>query len=339
MTDRVINMSFFRLYASVVGFIFSMAVFAGEEPESDPLPVPVPVIKPKPVVIEAAPRDVFKEEPPVAPPVIEETPVDLTPPDYYQRETKIYPRNRIEEIADILKKIPTHAIAPFLTSPKVVEKETFKKSPYIIDFPDEHIIAGAGTRIYVRSILQPQTLNYSVYRKGQAYRNPETKELLGYEAVYLASATLQKAGDPAILLLTKSKQEVRMGDRLMTTLKQDKRQNFFPKMPDVPINANLISVLDGVSQIGRYNVVVIDKGLVDGLYVGDILDIYQKGRKIIDKFSQKEKNETFKLPDELAGTLMVFRSFQRVSYGLIMKATKVIHVFDKARTPKHTKHQ
>jgi hypothetical protein len=105
MTDRVINMSFFRLYASVVGFIFSMAVFAGEEPESDPLPVPVPVIKPKPVVIEAAPRDVFKEEPPVAPPVIEETPVDLTPPDYYQRETKIYPRNRIEEIADILKKI------------------------------------------------------------------------------------------------------------------------------------------------------------------------------------------------------------------------------------------
>ena len=324
MTDRVINMSFFRIHVGVIGFVFSMAVFAGAEPD----PEPVLESEPTPVVVEPLPEIVKKT------PVVREKPVEPTPPDYYQRETKIYPRNRIEEISDLLKKIPTNAIAPFLTSPKVVEKGAFKKSPYIIDFPNEHLIAGAGTRIYVRSLSPPMTLNYSVYRKGQPYHNPETKELLGYEAVYLASATLQKEGDPSTLILTKSKQEVRVGDRLMSEPEQKGIQNYYPKMPNVNINANLISVLDGVSQIGRYNVVVIDRGLVDGLHVGDVLDIYQKGRKIVDRFSETEKNEKFKLPDEIAGTLMVFRSFQRVSYGLIMKATRAIHVFDKVKTPK-----
>ena len=326
-------MSFLRTPIAVASLFFSMTVWAGEEPfEPKPTPAPVPAVAP---VTET--YEVHEKVDPA--PVFFEDPVELAPPDYYRTETKIYPRNRIEDIEAILKQIPANAIAPFLTSPNVVEKGTFKKSPYIIGFPDARLVAGAGTRVYVRAILHAKTLHYFVYRKGQAYHNPETKEFLGHEALYLASATLQREGDPATLMLTKSQREVRMGDRLMEAPVHTTVQRYFPKVPTIKINANLISVLDGVSQIGRYNVVVIDKGNTDGLMVGDVLDIYQKGRKIVDIISETKDKQKIKLPDELAGTLMIFRTFNRVSYGLIMKASRAIHVFDKVKTPAYATFQ
>ncbi|MCK5925356.1 MAG: peptidoglycan-binding protein [Methylococcales bacterium] len=338
-------MSFLRTATAVISVFFGMTVLAGEEPfEPEPAPPSEPVATPDivpPPTVEAPIKVRTRIKPPLPiafkKPAVVEKPAELAPPDYYRTETKIYPRNRIEDIEDILKQIPANAIAPFLTSPNVVEKEAFKKSPYIIDFPDRRLVAGAGTRVYVRAILQPKTLNYSVYRKGKPYYNPETKEFLGHEALYLASATLQREGDPATLLLTKSKREVKVGDRLMEAPTQMGVQSYFPQLPTIQINANLISVLDGVSQIGRYNVVVIDKGNADGLKVGDVLDIYQKGRRIVDKISEDKDKKKLKLPDELAGTLMVFRTFNRVSYGLIMKASKAIHVFDKVKTPEYAR--
>ena len=107
--------------------------------------------------------------------------------------------------------------------------------------------------------------------------------------------------------------------------------NYFPRPPEKSISSSIISVLGGVSQIGRYNVVVIDKGTKDGLLAGHELTIYQRGKVINDSYSAV-KNGVVKLPDEIAGTLMVFRPFERVSYALIMKATQAIHLLDKAQT-------
>jgi hypothetical protein len=108
--------------------------------------------------------------------------------------------------------------------------------------------------------------------------------------------------------------------------------NYFPKPPDKTINGNIISVLGGVSQIGQYNVVVIDKGAKEGIQVGHELDIYKKGKLARNSYTQNP-NEAVILPDELAGTLMVFRPFDRISYALVMKARQAIHVLDKVKTP------
>jgi hypothetical protein len=108
--------------------------------------------------------------------------------------------------------------------------------------------------------------------------------------------------------------------------------NYFPRPPEQSIKGSIISVLGGVSQIGQYNVVVIDKGTTDGLLPGHELDIYKRGNIVSDTYSAV-KNDAVKLPDEIAGTLMVFRPFERISYALIMKAGQAIHVLDKVQTP------
>jgi LysM repeat protein len=242
------------------------------------------------------------------------------------------PRIRETPISDAIKAIPIDAIAQFLTSPRIVSETELEEAPYIVDLVDDHLIAGAGDQIYVRSILDPQGLGYTVYRQGQAYISPVTKETLGFEAMYIADTTLQKTGDPAKLLITKSSSQVRIGDRLLLNAEGEVTLNFIPHAPESDIKGSIISVLEGVTQIGQFNVVVIDQGSRDGIETGHVLEILRLGEIVRDPYSPIT-NATVKLPDEAAGIMMIFRTFERVSYGLIMEATHAINVLDKVQNP------
>lgn len=248
------------------------------------------------------------------------------------KDGKVLPCIREVEIKQAINLIPTETIASFLSSPKVVDENELNNAPYVVGFAGEHIVVGTGDRIYVRAITDPNNLAYTIYRPGSAYISPESGENLGYEAQYIADASLQQPGDPATLAITKSASEIRTGDRVMPNAEQDIALNYFPRPPEESIKGSIISVLAGVSQIGRYNVVVIDKGTADGLLPGHELDIYRSGKIVRDNYSPI-KNDAVNLPDEIAGTLMVFRPFERVSYALVMKATQALHVLDKVRTP------
>lgn len=273
-------------------------------------------------------------------PVAANTPCLLTDDDIKNGRTdfatsadgKVLPCIRESLIDSAIELIPSAAIAQYLGSPRVVGATDLNSAPYVIDIAGEHLVAGAGDRIYVRAIQQASTTAYTVYRPGQTYTNPETGEVLGYEALFIAETRLQKLGDPATLEIIKSASELRKGDRLMPKVDDEVVLNYFPRPPEKPVTGNIISVLDGVSQIGRYNVVVIDKGTREGIKVGHELTIYHKGATVVDPYSPV-KNATVKLPDEEAGTLMVFRPFERVSYALIMQASQAIHILDKVRTP------
>ena len=257
--------------------------------------------------------------------------VDGKPRLSFSDRVTLKPRIRTSPLDQAIKLIPTDAIAQFLTSPKVVNDKILENSPYVIDFAGEHMLAGAGDRIYVRSILNPKSLSYTIYRAGEAYVSPDNPdEILGYEAEYIADATIERSGDPATLNVTKSDIEIRKGDRLMVSAKSTLALNYFPRPPEKTINGSIISVLNGVSEIGQHNIVVIDRGTADGLKPGHTLDIYNLGTTVDDPFNlDKDKQSFVKLPDEIAGELMVFRSFERVSYALVLVATRAIHVFDR----------
>lgn len=248
------------------------------------------------------------------------------------REVKLYPRVRVKDLDEAIELIPSEKIAKYLSSPRIVGQNDLDNSPYVIDFAGEHLIAGPGNRVYVRAIEKPESLTYTIYRKGETFISADTKEILGYEAKFIANTTLQVPGDPATLLVTRSSGEIRMGDRLMPHQEGNFTLHYFPKPPEAEVEGSIISVLDGVTQIGRYNVVAIDKGSTDGLKVGHVLDIYKKGKSVRDPFS-KITNEMVQLPRELAGTLMIFRAFDRISYALVMEANQAINVLDKVQTP------
>jgi hypothetical protein len=247
-------------------------------------------------------------------------------------DEKLLPRLRESELDQALKMIPSDAIVQFLNSPKVVSADELQHAPYVIGFVGEHLIAGAGDGVYVRAIENPPGLGYTIYRAGKAYLSPVTKEILGYEAQYIADTTLQEPGDPATLVINKSDMEIQRGDRLMPTSEGELALNYFPRPPKHQVVGSIIQVKGGVSQIGQHDVVVIDKGTADGLEVGHTLDVYRKGHVIVDRY-QSQEAMAVKMPDELAGVLMVFRPFERVSYALVMQATAAMHTLDRVQTP------
>ena len=89
------------------------------------------------------------------------------------------------------------------------------------------------------------------------------------------------------------------------------------------------AVVGGVSQIGQFMVIVVNRGTRHGLMVGDVLTVFQDGPEVIDHV----EGGTVKLPDESAGTVMVFKTFDDISYGLVMEATTAIHKYDHIRNP------
>ena len=259
--------------------------------------------------------------------------LSLTPGGYgYEPQPDLRPRIRESALQETIPMIPNDAIAQFLTSPKVVSAGEMEKSPYVLEIAGEHLIAGAGDRVYVRAIENPEGLNYTIYRAGKPYVSPETQEILGYEAQYVADAVLETPGDPATLRVSKSDMEIQRGDRLMMTMDGELALTYFPKPPEQRIVGSIIRVLGGVSQIGQHDIVVIDKGKVDGLDVGHTLDIYKAGRVVVDTIQSDEAVQV-KLPDEYAGVLMVFRPFERVSYALVMETKSAIHTLDRVQTP------
>ncbi len=247
------------------------------------------------------------------------------------RKNKLSPSVRATPIDEAIPTIPVDAIAQFLTRPFVMEENELEQAPYIVHFLDDHIIGGAGISFYARSIESNEPPRYTIVRPGKPYKDPDTGEILGYEAAFIGDADLQRAGDPAKLLIAASEMEAIIGDRLIKAEDDEPLANFQPRAPERDIKGRIISVLNGVSQIGQYNVVVLNKGARDGLEPGHVLQILQGGDEVRDII--KGHGETVTLPLEEAGILMVFRTFDKVSFALVMRATKPLHVLDWVRPP------
>ncbi|AFJ03079.1 hypothetical protein Q7C_1938 [Methylophaga frappieri] len=232
------------------------------------------------------------------------------------------------------KPIPTISmsdIGPFLSKPKVVGAEVLDQAPYIVASADERLISGTGDQVYARGVTSDVGDNYSVFRGGKKYLDPDSGELLGYEAIYTGDATIRQTGDPATVDLTYTNREVQVGDRLLESEIDDFEMNFFPRSPEMRVNGRIISVFDGVSQVGQYQIVVLNLGLRDGLEPGHVVSLFKAGETVRDQVTS-DRFDKVTLPDEHAGEALIFRLFDKVSYAIVMKATTAINLYDKVKS-------
>jgi hypothetical protein len=247
---------------------------------------------------------------------------------------KLHPSVRSSELrGEPISSIPMDAISPFLSRLRVVTKQELDTAPYIVSLGKEHMLGGTGFKVYARGIeTQDIGTSYVVYRPGKAYRNPENRhEILGYEALPVADASLEQTGDPATLLLIRGSREVRGGDRLLPIAMDEMDSQMIPRAPGTELSGEIISVVDGVTQIGQHQIVVLSIGAHDGAEPGYVLEVHQRGPKVRDAYGKRHEEVT--LPDERAGEVLVFRSFDRVSYALVMNAMRAMHVGDIVKNP------
>jgi hypothetical protein len=254
--------------------------------------------------------------------------------------TKLSPQVRTEELErGAISSIPSGAIEPFLTQPLVIEPHELDAAPRIAAAPETRVYLAEGDRIYVRGALNGAT-SFQVFRPGKALVDPDTGKVVAHEAAYVGAAKLVKEAGPGVdvhsFVVTSSVQEMGVGDRLLPTPPMPMR-NYVPHAPARPITARIMAMASESNYAAQSQVVTVNRGALDGLDVGSVLQLYHLGKTIQDPGGSKGflgfGKSTMRMPDEQFGELFIFRVFGHVSYGLVMQVTLPVEVGDVAKSP------
>jgi hypothetical protein len=254
---------------------------------------------------------------------------------------RLDPRLRSTALDSAIPTLPYAAIAAFLSRPTLLTADQIRNAPYVLAFRDLHQVAGSGNEVYVRNLTADENARFSVMHVSDQLRDPDDGAVLGYVGIYTATALVQRPGNPAKALLIDPARETLQGDRLLTADQQEPA-NFMLKAPAGEVRGRILAVVNGTDLVGQYNVVAINRGSRHGLAPGtvlavdaagdSVLDLYSGGKNIGDSVGTSFASRV-KLPDERAGTALVFKVFERVSYALIVGASDAIHNGDVVHNP------
>jgi len=256
---------------------------------------------------------------------------------------RVLPRVRSQPLEAAVTTIPYETVAAFMSKPFVLTSEQIKAAPYVLASRDDHVVISDGDILYARGFSSPAELgtHYNVIRIGDPLRNPDDGRIMGYRGIFTGSGHVTRSGDPTTLLVTESTRESVPGDKLFTG-GTDVALDFIPSPPKSKVDGRIMAVSDGVTVIGQYQVVVINRGSRDGLAPGNVLAVFDVGGSVRDNVSKgylgsgslsRLTAKKVQLPDERSGTFMVFKTFDQMSYGLIMEATNIIRVADRVENP------
>jgi hypothetical protein len=254
---------------------------------------------------------------------------------------RVLPRVRSQPLESAVTSIPYETIAAFMSKPSVLAKEQIKDAPYVLATRDMHVVMADGDTLYARGFTGPVELgtHYNIVRVGDALRDPDDNRIVGYDGIFTGAGHVTRTGDPTTLIMTESARETEAGDKLFAG-GVDVPLDFIPSAPKTKTVGRIMAVSNGVTVIGQYEVVVINRGVTDGLAPGNVLAVFEAGELIADTENRGFLNgmsrlgaKKVRLPDERTGTFMVFKTFEHLSYGLIMEANNVIRVGDRVENP------
>jgi hypothetical protein len=247
--------------------------------------------------------------------------------------TKLSPSIRKQELAALaIPTISMKQIGPFLSQSWVADEKDIEGAPVLVAAQESRVVLSRGDTAFAKGVTREEGSDWSIFRPGRNFVDPDTKEVLGREAVHLGDAQATEFGDITTIAITKASQEVVPGDRLGKPVPFSALP-FVPRAPGSPVNAKIIAASnESVAEVGPQSVVVINKGARDGMEIGHVLALF-RDRPAVKPANATADSERVKLPQERYGIALVVRVFEKVSYVLVMNTTQPVNVLDIARTP------
>ncbi len=246
------------------------------------------------------------------------------------KPVRLQPQVHAEASQKAIPSIPPHIIEPFISQPLVIEPKGLDKAPRIVATQEDRVFVGNGDDAFVAGIPGVDTVNWQIYRPGKPLKDPDTNEILGYEAFFLGNAKLVQPGLPAVIRIQQAKEEIGRGDRLVPAALPN-LNSYVPHKPDSAIAGKIIGIYGGVREAGPLSVVSINQGRREGLETGHVVALYRK--RVSQGYDDAGRRENTPIPDERYALAFVFRTFERISYALVMESGKSVIVGDAVRNP------
>lgn len=236
---------------------------------------------------------------------------------------KLSPKVRETTYEEAISSIPLDSVREFFTQNRVATAKELKEAPYMVAGPESRIMVAAGDTLYVRGPMTEGVNVYAVFKEGDKYRDPDTGDVLGVRAESKGTVRYQNtSGEISRMGVIQSTGEISIGDHLLPLEQDQFDPQLFPTIPGSVVSGEIMAVEGGVSQIGVLDVVAINRGHDAGLAIGHLLAIMEAGEEVRDRV----EGGTVKLPDEQAGMLMVFKVYDRMSFGLVLESEKSLVV-------------
>jgi len=255
---------------------------------------------------------------------------------------KLSPRVRASSTdGGAIAAIPFHLIEPFLNEAVIFQGNELAAAPRIVATQEGRVLLGRGDTAYVRGEIAQQK-DFRIFREPKPLLDPTTREVLGFEAVYVGAAEYARQGEtrtgadgkpeiiPASFTVTAVKQEAGVGDRLAPVPARE-YSSYAPHAPSGPMAGQIVSIYGDALNAGQNQIVSLNKGAADGMERGHVLALWRNGERRID--STDASRPTIKLPDERHGMLFVFRVFDRMSYALILSVKDPVKAGDRFTQP------
>jgi hypothetical protein len=252
--------------------------------------------------------------------------------------TRLEPLLRSSPLEGPIPTIPYSLIAAFLSRPGVMSSDEVKAAPYVVALRDDHQVAGAGHDLYVKKLTGDTGTRYNVMHVDEPLKDPQSGRNLGYMAIYTGTAQLTRTGDIARATLVDSARETLAGDVLIADA-GTQTSDFSPHTATQPIDGSVIAVVDNVLLAGTYEIVALNRGSRDGLDRGAVLTVDDGSKRVVDHcahingVSTCTAGHSTYLPSESEGTLLVFKTYESMSYALILTESGPIHISDHVRNP------
>ena len=246
------------------------------------------------------------------------------------RNVKLTPKIRTLPVDSAIPAIPLSAIRSYLKYSRIINNlAELEQAPYVFASKDGRKASVEGDQVYARGHLAGQGARYEAFREGQSLVDPDSGENLGYIGQKLATLDVVKINnDVSILTIKSSQTEIKPGDRLLQEDDFNLTPTFFPRAPDTPVEGKIIANINNTKKTVRFDTVVINRGQRESLKQGDILAIYRHSQ-VMDQFSK----ELVVLPPERVGLLMIYRPYEKLSYGIVLSASQDIELGDSLKSP------
>ncbi len=246
------------------------------------------------------------------------------------RDVKLSPQIRELSERQAISTLPLDLINSFLSRNRVVEPGVLESAPYILSGQNKRLLTGNNDNFYARGNFYDADESYGVYRNGGPFLDPKTHEVLGIRAKDIGAGTIKAIDkDIATLITTRSMEELRINDRLLKREERKIAANFYPSAPPENTEGIIMSIEDAVNTGGMLDVIGINLGERDGIEIGNMLAIFKAGAVVSDRV----QGGLVTLPPEKAGLVMVFRTFEKMSFALILSADLPISMNDIVRDP------
>lgn len=250
-------------------------------------------------------------------------------------EESLQPQIREAALASAIPAIPLEAIENSFTRNRIVTQADYDAAPYIVANLGNNLAIGTGDEVYARGIWPSGASSFEVYRAGRTFTDGSGDVDLGLELEYLGFASISEneSVDLKRMLINNSSKEIRVGDRLLIREQSSIDATIFPTEPTSELSGRIIAFLGNESLASQLDTVIINLGIRDNLAVGDVLSIQLPGGSVVDEVERSRmtmqqrfrtlfNRDSLQMPGKEVGTLLVYKTFEQMSYAVIISSTE-----------------